>query len=75
MEDSLKDTRDHCGFAAIPEMDVQVVALIQRRDLGPDAVALAHFRCFDLVLVLANRCLLTFDFDFAGQLGRWGVAH
>lgn len=59
----------------MPEMDVQEAALIQRRDLGLDAETLAHFRCFDLVLVLANRCLLTeayfdFDFDFAGQLGR-----
>lgn len=62
----------------MPEMDVQAAALIQRRDLGPDAVVLVHSRCFDLVLVLANRCLLTeayFDFDFAGLLGRWGVAY
>jgi hypothetical protein len=65
----------------MPEVDVQAAALIQRRDLGPDAVALAHSR-FDLVLVLANRCLLTeayfdsdFDFDFAGQLGRWHEAY
>jgi hypothetical protein len=59
-------------------MDMQEAALIQRRDLGPDAVALAHFRCFNLVFVLANRCLLTeacFDFVFARQLGSWAVAY
>ena len=62
----------------MPEMDVQEAALIQRRDLGPDAVVLAHFRCYDLALVLANRCLSTeayFDFDFAGKLGRWFVVY
>lgn len=62
----------------MPEMDVEEAALIQRRDLGPGAVVLAHFRCFDPVLVLANRCLLReacFDFDFAEQLGRWGVVY
>ena len=59
-------------------MDVQAAALIQRRDLGQDAVALARFRCFDLVLVLANRCPLTeayFDFDFAGHLESWHVVY
>lgn len=62
----------------MPEMDVQEAALIQRRDLGPDAVTLARFRCFDLVLVLANRCLLAkacFDFDFSGQLWWWSVVY
>ena len=62
----------------MPEKDVQEAALIQRYDLGPGAVALVYFRCSDLVLVLANRCLLTevyFDFDFAEQLGWWGVVH
>jgi len=72
-KDSSAHTQNRCDFAGKPEMDALEAALIQRCDPGVDAASLAHFRCFDLVLVLANHCLLRdayFDFDFAGQLGQ-----